>query len=73
MSTPTLHAGDARFDTRVIERFLAEGRVTREEYEAFLATLEDCEADADVSSVKFVATASSRGPWTDAGPEEDEG
>lgn len=44
------------YDVRHIERFLAEGKVTREQYEAFLAEIEDCSENLEKSSVRFIST-----------------
>lgn len=49
------HPPDETFDVRKIERLIAEAKVTRDEYAAYLATLEDCAADAEESSVRFTA------------------
>lgn len=41
------------YDVRKIDRLIAEGIVTREQYDAYLASLEDCAADADESNLRF--------------------
>lgn len=45
----------AKFDVRTIERYLAEGRVTREEYAKHLASIEDSANNADESNVRMQA------------------
>ena len=43
------------FDKRVVERNIKRGKITREQYEAWLASLEDCtELSAETETV-FVA------------------
>jgi hypothetical protein len=63
------------FDTRKIERFLQEGKITPEQYEAHLASLEDCADNTDTSHVNMVGH--NRGRRIDRGDEspveEDEG
>lgn len=46
---------ESLFDVRKVDRFIAEGRITREQYQAWLASLEDCAADAETSSIRFVS------------------
>ncbi|MSP56450.1 MAG: hypothetical protein EXR69_12740 [Myxococcales bacterium] len=43
------------FDVRYVERFIAEGRVTREQYDAWLATVEDCAKQGEESAVRMQA------------------
>lgn len=43
------------FDVRYVERFISEGRVTREQYDAWLATVEDCAKLGEESSVRMQA------------------
>lgn len=38
---------DMRFDSRIVERNIAKGIVTREEYEAYLASLPDAATKAE--------------------------
>jgi hypothetical protein len=45
---------EAKFDTRTLERLLREGRVTRQEVDAYLAQLPDSADAADTSAVQFV-------------------
>lgn len=74
MSTLPADFDESLFDIRKVERFIAEGRITREQYQAFIDSLEDCSGDAETSSVRFVAgqgRASFAGG--EAPPEEDEG
>jgi hypothetical protein len=59
-------------DVRTIERFIAEGKVTVEAYEAALAGLEDCAADADESRLVFTSHARSRRVDFGAEPTGDE-
>ena len=61
------------FDLRHIDRFLAEGKVTRAQYDAWLASLADDAPEAEESAVRMTLSDASR--RTDgAGPhEEDEG
>lgn len=42
------------FDVRKVERSIADGHVTREQYDAYLASLEDCAEDAEESSVRMI-------------------
>lgn len=61
------------FDIRHIDRFLEEGKVTPEAYQAYLASLEDCAEDSEVSSVRFIASDPTRRPMPGEanGPEEE--
>lgn len=43
------------FDIRTVERFLADGSVRSEDYQAYLDSLEDCADNADISNVTMVA------------------
>ena len=46
---------DARlFDTRVVERNIEKGLITREDYEAYLASLEDLTEKADSFEATFI-------------------
>lgn len=47
------HVAEELFDVRKIDRMIHEGLVTREQYEKYLADLEDCAADADESSIRM--------------------
>ena len=57
----------SKFDVRTIERYLAEGKVSRADYDAFLSSLEDCSTDAVEASVKF--SSHSRGRRVEFGSE----
>ena len=43
------------FDLRNLERYFAEGKLTKEQYDAHLADLEDSADNADVSSVQMLS------------------
>lgn len=51
----------ARFDVRTIERYLKDGTVTQEQYQKYLASLEDCDGESaserqwDTSSIRMQA------------------
>lgn len=47
------HVTEELFDVRKIDRLIHEGVVTREQYEKHLASLEDCAADAEESSIRM--------------------
>ena len=47
---------DTLFDARVVERHIQRGLVTREEYEAWLASLEDVGENAEECETRFVHT-----------------
>lgn len=61
------------FDLRHIDRFLEEGRVTQQQYDAWLAGLEDSAAEADESSVRMIRSDSSGRAVGSGHHEEDEG
>ncbi len=42
------------FDTRVVERNIAAGLITREDYKAFLDGLEDCEEQSAQTETRFL-------------------
>jgi hypothetical protein len=44
------------FDVRHVERFIAEGRITQQQYNDYLESLEDCSKNADDSAVRMQAT-----------------
>lgn len=44
------------FDIRHVERFIAEGRITRAQYDDYLANLEDCAKLAEEATVRMQAT-----------------
>jgi len=44
------------FDVRHVERFIAEGRITQQQYNDYLESLEDCSKNADESAVRMQAT-----------------
>jgi hypothetical protein len=56
MSNPTPDS----LDVRVIERLVAEGRLTREQVEAALAALPDLSDNVEPSQVTFVTNTSAR-------------
>lgn len=47
------------YDVRVVDRYIAAGVLTREEYEKYLASLPDVSADAVETNAQFVHTGSS--------------
>jgi hypothetical protein len=71
MSTQDL----SKFDVRTIERYLAEGKVTRADYDAYLAALPDDADESVESSVQFSSNARGRRAdfGSEPGPDEDEG
>jgi hypothetical protein len=48
------------FDLRTLERYLNDGTLTREQYEEYLAGLEDCASNADTAAAQMVAYRRSR-------------
>lgn len=60
------------FDVRHIERFLAEGKVSADQYKAYLDSLEDCGENMDKSGVKFLVHER-RGGYGGGESSEDEG
>ncbi len=42
-----MSSDDKRFDTRLIERHIAQGRVTQEEYDQYLKSLKDSEEKSE--------------------------
>ncbi len=46
---------DTLFDVRYVERFIAEGRVTREQYDEWLKGVEDCSKQGEESGVRMQA------------------
>jgi hypothetical protein len=48
------------FDLRKRERFLHEGVLTQEQVDAYLASLEDCADNAEISGVQMVSHGRSR-------------
>ena len=62
---------EALFDSRTVERHIAEGRTTREAYEAFLASMPD-EADECLDSdVRFVVRGRIMATAAPSGEEEE--
>lgn len=62
------------FDVRHIERFLAEGKVSQADYQKYLDSLEDCAEEAEVCSVRFIASDPTRRPVAgEANGPDDEG
>ena len=51
---PTPYTAESLFDARVVDRHIAEGRTTREAYEAHLASLPDESAEGVPSELRFV-------------------
>ncbi len=43
------------FDLRNLERYFAEGKLSKEQYDSYLAGLEDSSDNADVSSVQMLS------------------
>lgn len=41
------------FDVRTLERYLEDGTITRDQYNTFLAGLEDCADNAEQSSIQM--------------------
>lgn len=48
------------FDLRTLERYLNDGTITQEQYQAYLDSLEDCASNADHTSTQMVAHRRSR-------------
>jgi len=69
MSTPD----ESNFDVRHVERFIAEGKVTRAEYDAWLAALPDSADAADTSAVRFTVSDPGRLPGDGPDGPADEG
>lgn len=55
MALPKFH----KFDSRVVQRHLRRKVVAKEDYEAHLASLEDCAHLADLSEVEFIHSSKS--------------
>jgi len=53
------------FDVRHYERFIAEGRITQQQYDDHLAKLEDCAENAEDSAVRMQATYFRAAPAAD--------
>lgn len=60
------------FDSRVVERYIEEGLVTREEYTAYLASLPDVAEDGETSGIQMIVHPRARRVGG-GGDEEDEG
>lgn len=58
------------FDLRNLERYLSEGKLTREQYEAYLNGLEDSSDTADQSNVQMLSHRRVRRIETVASEEE---
>ena len=41
---------DKLLDTRLVDRFMAEGKLTKADYDKYLASLDDCEGKYEVIS-----------------------
>lgn len=44
------------FDTRTLRRHIASGMLTEADYQAYLASLEDCADKAEIATTRFVHT-----------------
>jgi hypothetical protein len=53
---------DHLFDVRVVERSLAQGKITREEYAKYLESLEDCASMADHTTTHIYSSRASSAP-----------
>lgn len=62
---------DSRFDVRNIERYLQSGQVSKEEYQAWLDSLEDTADDTLVARTRFVHRAFNPGDHVEDASEED--
>ena len=67
--TPSPYSEDAIFDSRVVERHIAEGRTTQEAYTAYLKSLPDETEEVIQSDLRFHVRGR---PLATAGYEEDE-
>ena len=47
-------SSENKFDLRNIERNMRRGKVSKEEYEAYLSSLEDCSDDAEECETRFL-------------------
>ncbi len=47
---------ESLFDVRVVERHIADGRITRKQYEAWLAGLEDEAEEGEETETRLVAS-----------------
>ena len=54
LTLPTPYTAASLFDSRVVDRHIAEGRTTQAAYDAFLASLPDEADEAELSELKFV-------------------
>lgn len=63
---------DQLFDIRVVERNITRGKVTREEYEAFLAEIPDAADHQEISATNFIYTRIVGPQWDDDGTMADE-
>ncbi|MBD63928.1 MAG: hypothetical protein CME62_01875 [Halobacteriovoraceae bacterium] len=43
---------DKLMDTRLVDRFMAEGKLTKADYDKYLSSLDDCEGQYEVVSDK---------------------
>lgn len=64
---------ESKFDVRHVERFIAEGKLTRAEYDAWLAQLPDSGDQAEASSVRFTVSDPTRRPGDGPDGPADEG
>jgi hypothetical protein len=60
------------FDLRKIERFLTEGKVTREQYDAYVAAQEDCSGNMETSKIAFINNDRYRGVTNSQHHDDDE-
>lgn len=49
---------DKLMDTRLVDRFMAEGKLTKADYDKYLSSLDDCEGQYEVVSDKRENTTS---------------
>lgn len=66
---PSPYSAESLFDSRVVERHIAEGRTTKEAYEAYLASLPDETEEGVQSDLRFTVRGR---PLATGGYEEDE-
>ncbi len=66
---PTAYTAECLFDSRVVERHIAEGRTTQVAYDAYLAGLTDEAEEVVESDLRFTVRGR---PLATAGYDEDE-
>lgn len=47
---------ESLFDTRHVQRFIAEGKITQKQYDEYLASLEDSSKNAEEATTRMQAT-----------------